>query len=75
MYNVRKAKGKNGYIAYSLTIPNHVAEVLPEDVQFSIELTDEGILYRPAQSVAETVDKPAWISGEGETPKRVKLAA
>lgn len=68
-YKIRKfqnGKNKAGdpFINYSLTIPSAVAEALPEDMQFACELTDEGILFKPAQSEAETVQLPAWAKRE-----------
>lgn len=64
-YKIRQfANGKNKagqpFINYSLTIPSHVAEALPDDMTYACELTDEGILFKPAQSEAEQVVLPDW---------------
>ena len=53
------------YLHFSLTIPTEIAEKLPEGMQFQIELTDEGILYRPIGQTNDVVDLlPAWATGE-----------
>lgn len=51
-YKIRtfvNGKRKNGdpFINYSLTIPVQIAEILPVDMRFTCELTDDGILFKP----------------------------
>lgn len=41
-YKVRSA-GENGF---ALAVPADIATVIPDDVRFQPEITDEGILYR-----------------------------
>ena len=71
-YNIRKyANGhsrKDGrpFMNYSLTIPAHIAEMLPEDLQFQCELNDQGILFRPVQSDEENVELPSWAQQNGQ---------
>ena len=60
-YMQGKSKGGGPYSHYSLTVPTNIAEQLPENMQFQIELTDDGILFRPigqARDIAELL--PAW---------------
>lgn len=66
-YKIRKftnSRSKSGeaYINYSLTIPSAIAEKLPENIQFSCELTNEGILFKPAQPESEQVVLPDWAA-------------
>lgn len=78
-YNIRKyANGhsrKDGrpFMNYSLTIPAHIAEMLPEDLQFQCELNDQGILFRPVQSDEENVELPSWAQN-GKKPENGKNA-
>lgn len=74
-YKVRRTKQKNGYVACAISIPNKLADILPEEVLFNVELTDEGILYRPVSTPALTLEAPSWVTGEGEKPKSVKPVA
>lgn len=67
-YKIRRfqnGKNKAGkpFVNYSLTIPSHIADALPEDVQFTCELTEDGIVFRPATAERETVALPSWAKG------------
>jgi hypothetical protein len=55
---------------FSLTIPAAIAEKLPVDMLFECELTEDGILFRPVQEPATTVELPSWAQpgDEGEEP-------
>lgn len=75
-YKIRKftnSRSKSGeaYINYSLTIPSVIAEKLPEDIQFSCELTDEGILFKPSKAETDQVVLPGWANTKngGGKPK------
>lgn len=79
-YRVRRLKkpdSKNDFDAASLAVPMEIATMLPENVRFSPELTDDGILYRPVKEVvSESGEIPSWItnaSGES-TPAKPKPA-
>lgn len=68
-----KSKAGNAFFNYSLTIPTEIAEKLPKDMRFSCELTDVGILFRPATEVEEPVQLPTWAkddNGNGESPAK-----
>jgi hypothetical protein len=57
---------------YSLTIPSHIAEALPDDKHFECLLTDDGILFRPIEASDQQVQLPAWAkskNGKSEAPK------
>lgn len=68
-YKLRKfVNGKNKageeFINWSLTVPQNIADAIcsqmGEDVLFRVELTDEGILFTPADPADEPVELPAW---------------
>lgn len=79
-YKIRRFQnGKNSrgeaFINYSLTIPTHIAEKLPKDMQYTCEVDEDGIHFRPAASETRDVELPAWAqaaqkNGDGEKPKR-----
>lgn len=69
-YKIRKfqnGKDKNNkpFINYSLTIPSHIAEKLPESATYACEVTNEGILFRPATQSEEQVTIPEWAKSFG----------
>ena len=71
-YRVRKfqnGKNKDGepFINYSLTIPSPIAEKLPANMQYACELTDEGILFKPAEDAVEEVKLPTWAKQNGDS--------
>lgn len=64
-YKIRKfqnGKARDGttFTNYSLTIPAPIAEKLPDDMVFECELTEEGILFRPARPSDEQIELPEW---------------
>jgi len=68
-YKIRKfqnGRNKDGepFINYSLTIPSPIAEKLPEDMHFECELTDDGILFRPAVEEVVDVNLPGWAKSQ-----------
>ena len=75
-YKIRSfSNGKNRrgqpFVNYSLTIPSHIAEKLPRDIQFYCELTGDGLLFRPVPPGEEQIELPPWAAnGEAEKPKR-----
>jgi hypothetical protein len=76
-YKIRKfANGKNRrgfpFINYSLTIPSQIAEQLPENMQFSCELTKDGLLFRPVSPEQEAVVLPEWAQANGTAQKTEK---
>lgn len=57
----RRSGGRHGasgeqYIAYALTVPNDIAEQIPDGLEFEVELREEGILFRPVRH-----ERPSWI--------------
>ena len=63
-----KKTGKT-FVNYSLTVPNHIAEMVPAGIVFECEMTDDGILFRPA--VTETVTEvPTWAQPASENGKK-----
>lgn len=64
LYKIRRfSNGKNNdgeaFSNYSLTVPPQIARTIPDGVQFSAELTDSGILYRPVETPEVTT--PTWV--------------
>lgn len=73
-YKIRKfTNGKNSkgdpFTNYSLTVPAHVAKELPEDVTFSCELSEDGILFRPVAPQEAETTLPSWAKANGSVPK------
>jgi hypothetical protein len=65
-YKLRKLRKpdtpEGQFDAASIAIPMDIAKNLPDGLQFTAELTDEGILFRPARVVAgEPEQLPAWL--------------
>ncbi len=52
-----QAQGAKGY---SITVPKAVGDVLPPDQLYRMELTDEGLLFRPVEPDPQTTELPAW---------------
>jgi hypothetical protein len=78
-YKIRSfSNGKNRkgdpFVNYSLTIPSHIAEKLPREMQFYCELTEDGLLFKPVPPDQEQVVLPPWAvsenGSEAEKPKR-----
>jgi hypothetical protein len=73
-YKIRSFKNgqnKDGkpFMNYSITVPAKIAEVLPDDVQFSVELTEDGLLFRRAEVSSDDVTVPSWANGNGSSAK------
>lgn len=86
-YKIRKLRKPgtqkgDGYEASSIAVPMEIARLLPEDVKFTAELTEEGILYRPMVSAAST-ELPSWIkqdegaqtAAKGKAPAKASASA
>lgn len=60
-YRIRRGGGTPGRPAYGLNVPSDLAEALRERFVFTLEVTDEGLLYRPVplDKTGSTV-LPAW---------------
>jgi hypothetical protein len=54
----------NGHKTYFLGVPWQIAEAVPGDILFEVELTDEGILFRPVTKVDAPLPEklPAWVT-------------
>lgn len=66
-YKIRSytnGKSKDGvqYTNYALTVPNEIAEAVPDGLTFVPRMTDDGLLYEPVHQ-AKT-DLPAWAQKE-----------
>lgn len=49
---------QNGKRYYSLGIPAEIGRQLPDGVNYSCEVTDDGLLFRPAP---ENPRPPKWV--------------
>ena len=56
--NGQSRKGRP-FINYSLTLPGEIAQHVPDDIAFTCELTEHGVLYRPVVDQPR-VTVPAW---------------
>jgi hypothetical protein len=65
-YKIRRNTSKTGSGdgAASIAIPTEIAAVVPAGLTFDVELTPEGILYRPSAGARVPVDLPEWITGD-----------
>lgn len=77
--NGRTSEGKP-FTNYSITLPTQLAEALVEqmgrEIAFEVELTDEGILYRPVVHRSNVPDElPAWATGNGPAPAEPEAPA
>ena len=66
--NGRSKKSGEAFVNYSLTVPSHIARELPEDVQFTVELSEDGILFRPATEEQLATQMPAWAANGAAKP-------
>lgn len=61
----RRSSGPNRYSAY-LTVPNTIADAIPEGALFVPELHDDGILFRyVGQDTIPDAEVPAWAKKGG----------
>ena len=59
--------GKTGKVSMRLPVPSDIAEKIPAGIEFDVELTEAGLLFRPAGM--RTVHLPAWAQN-GHAVKR-----
>jgi hypothetical protein len=59
-FKLRKRPGRNGTKTYyGLGLPAWIGEQIRSDQEFTVELTEEGILYRPTEG--QPKDLPSWV--------------
>jgi len=68
IYKVRSFKNgqnKNGdaFMNHSITVPGHIAEILPVGMLFKCNVTEDGILYSPALD-QEQAPPPTWAKSD-----------
>lgn len=51
---------EKGIVGYALAVPHNVGRHLPRGMEFSCELTEDGILFRPAGVTIEEENLPQW---------------
>lgn len=57
-----KSRGKS-YTSYELSVPPDIAEQIPAAMRFTVELTNDGILFRPHKEPEQvTPPKPDWLT-------------
>lgn len=63
-YKLRRVRDKDGkLVTASIGVPPTISEILPEDMRFIPEFTEEGLIYRPAsgkEGKSEPTDVPEW---------------
>lgn len=65
-YRVRSHRGKGSdYHAAVLTVPSELARVLPDEIEFTVELVEDGILYRRVEAADKPL--PSWAAPKGES--------
>lgn len=58
----RTGRGKPEYTIYSLQLPSALAEQIALGTRFTVEFTDDGILYRPIlKDEPRPVNVPVWV--------------
>lgn len=58
LYKIRRSQsGPSKRTVYRLTVPPDIARDLDPEMQFAVELTEDGLLYRP---VTERPQRPSW---------------
>jgi hypothetical protein len=73
-YSLRKipnGRGNSGktYYTYAFTVPPAIAEVVPEDKEFTVHMDDSGIHFIPVGASPREV--PAWAqNGQHGKPER-----
>jgi hypothetical protein len=74
-YKLRKLTKPDdeSFSAASLAVPMEIAKLLPDDMRFTPELTDEGILYRPTRAITATsIEAPSWLKDSASNSTEVK---
>jgi hypothetical protein len=61
---LRTRQGKQGNKVFFLPLPSWIGENLPEGKEFTVEATEDGILFRPLRERPRNL--PAWIDQGGE---------
>ena len=57
-YTNGKAPDGSRYKNYALTVPNDIAEAIPNGITFIPRMTDDGLLYEPVDQAKQ--DLPPW---------------
>lgn len=57
---IARRPGTDRISSVTLAVPLHLAELIPQDQEFVPELTDDGLLYRPAESPKIQEIAPTW---------------
>lgn len=65
-YTNGKSKDGAQYKNYALTVPNEIAEAVPEGLTFVPRMTDDGLLYEPVHQAKTAL--PAWAQMKNGTP-------
>lgn len=62
-YRIRTAAvNKGAQTVGSLHVPNEIVNLVNAEQHFTVELTEEGILYRPLDIAEPVVEVPSWVS-------------
>jgi hypothetical protein len=66
-YTNGKSKDGAQYKNYALTVPNEIAEAVPEGLTFIPRMTDDGLLYEPVHQAR--TELPAWAQNSQGSKK------
>ena len=66
-YTNGKAKDGTQYTNYALTVPNEIAEAVPNGMTFVPRMTDDGLLYEPVDQAKPNL--PAWAKNGNQQQK------
>lgn len=56
-------RGRSEYVLYSLHVPTEIGVLVPEGTKFTVELTEDGILFRPVLDKVVLPDPPPrWVT-------------
>jgi hypothetical protein len=61
-FKMKSRPGKS-YRSYHLSVPPDIAKKIPEAMRFTVELTNDGILFRPHKEPDPVPPpQPAWLT-------------
>lgn len=61
MFRISSAKAGFAGPSFALLVPAPLARLIGPDVEFTLELTDEGLLYRKVGGETRSKQLPEWL--------------
>lgn len=53
--------GDKSYVYYTIDIPPAIAAKIPADMEFTAELTESGLLFKPTTVTGKVQKLPKWL--------------